>query len=275
MDRQERLSLTWYIARPVLIYIVLLSVVQGILYRLLESFLLFKQTDMVLYYAYWGAYFAAVIAGIAHTAAVIPLLREARREVSLWERRDCWMAHRRDQNTLMLMLLPGVLCTALSFNLFTQRFAAEQAADLSGWRLTVCVLIYGLVTPFTEELVFRGMLFGRLRRHLSFLEAGILSAAVFGAYHGNLRQGLYGLLMGFLFAAAYELTGRFAVPYLLHAVTNAVVLTAASAGLLGNGNGSLWGVFLLSGALCVTGYYAVRLRRTGWDPRKRPGSGRR
>lgn len=84
--------------------------------------------------------------------------------------------------------------------------------------------VYGVVSPFTEEAVFRGSLFGNLRRYIPLWQAIILSALIFGIYHGNPMQIFYAFVMGIVFAAAYARCGQFSVPFLLHAVVNLVIL---------------------------------------------------
>ena len=69
------------------------------------------------------------------------------------------------------------------------------------------VICTGIVIPFTEELIFRGMAYRSLRRELPFAGAAVISAVYFGLFHGNLIQGIYACLMGIFLAGAYELGG--------------------------------------------------------------------
>jgi len=50
--------------------------------------------------------------------------------------------------------------------------------------------------------------------------AVIISALMFGLYHGNLVQGIYAFIMGCLLALVYEWTGSFAAPVLFHMIAN-------------------------------------------------------
>lgn len=89
----------------------------------------------------------------------------------------------------------------------------------------------GIVIPAAEELVFRGLVFGGLRGKCSFGTAACLSAAVFGLYHGNALQGIYGFLMGW--ALAWEMERRQTVKgaVFMHMGANwaSLVLTALTA----------------------------------------------
>ena len=58
------------------------------------------------------------------------------------------------------------------------------------------ILASGILIPFTEEIIFRGLGFAALREKLPFWLSAALSAALFGLYHGNLPQGVYAFLIG-------------------------------------------------------------------------------
>ena len=50
--------------------------------------------------------------------------------------------------------------------------------------------------------------------------AVMISALLFGLYHGNLVQGIYAFIMGCLLALVYEWTGSFVAPVLFHMIAN-------------------------------------------------------
>jgi Predicted metal-dependent membrane protease len=82
------------------------------------------------------------------------------------------------------------------------------------------VLGLGIVIPIAEEVLFRGILFGRLRRVLHRPSAICISALLFGIMHGNLIQFIYAFVMGAIFAYLYDLCGNIKVPICLHIVAN-------------------------------------------------------
>ena len=92
-----------------------------------------------------------------------------------------------------------------------------------GSRAVVGMTIFDTVilTPICEEIVFRGLLFGTLRRRLPLAPAAVLSAAIFAVAHG------YGILgfaavfwSGLLWAWAYERTGSLLPSMAAHAADN-------------------------------------------------------
>ena len=85
------------------------------------------------------------------------------------------------------------------------------------------LLLYGLLAPVLEEVVFRKALYGIFRRFASFTMAMVVSAALFGIYHGNAVQGLYGFLMGLVLAVSYEEYQSILAPVLFHGGANVAV----------------------------------------------------
>ena len=124
------------------------------------------------------------------------------------------------------------LCLAV--NLFfhlsglTARFAEDAALQKEALSensiLRFIVLL--LLSPAAEELVFRGVFFTRMRRWSGFFSSCFVSALIFGVFHGNMLQGIYGFLAGILFAALMERYRNIAIPIAAHAAANAVSLLA-------------------------------------------------
>lgn len=85
--------------------------------------------------------------------------------------------------------------------------------------LTLCI-----AAPLVEEVVFRGMMYGRLKEYMEEIAAAIVSAVIFGIYHGNLTQGVYALLLGVLLCLVKEKCGSMAAPVLLHMSCNTAAL---------------------------------------------------
>ena len=100
-----------------------------------------------------------------------------------------------------------------------QDVASQQYSVVFG----VGAVLFGLISPITEEIVFRGLVFNRMRRYYPTIAAIVLSGVLFGVYHGNLVQGLYGSCMGILLAYTYERLHSFLIPCLFHATANLMV----------------------------------------------------
>lgn len=81
--------------------------------------------------------------------------------------------------------------------------------------LTLCI-----VAPVIEEIVFRGMMYDRLCEYTKEENAILLSALIFGIYHGNLTQGIYAGLLGIFLCIARERCHTMTAPVLLHMSCN-------------------------------------------------------
>ncbi len=90
--------------------------------------------------------------------------------------------------------------------------------------LYVMILLYCIATPVGEELLFRGLIYKLLRKELSIPLAVLISAALFGLYHGNIVQFIYAFTMGIFFALLYEWSGSLIIPVLSHAANNVLAV---------------------------------------------------
>lgn len=113
--------------------------------------------------------------------------------------------------TLFYMLAPGLWESYLELE---ENFHVENS---SPWILffTVC-----LIGPVVEELVFRGMIYGKLRRSFSMIPSMFISAALFGIIHMNWVQGIYAGIAGLALAYIYEKTQTIWASCLMHAIFN-------------------------------------------------------
>lgn len=103
----------------------------------------------------------------------------------------------------------------------------EVADRQYGVAFAVGVILYGMISPLAEEVVFRGVIYNRLRRFYGPAVGIVVSGVLFGAFHGNPVQGVYGACLGMLMAYLYERSGSFRIPVLFHAVANLTVYITA------------------------------------------------
>lgn len=109
----------------------------------------------------------------------------------------------------------------------------QEVADRQyGVAFALGLILYGIISPLAEEVVFRGVIYNRLRRLFHPTIGIIVSGILFGAFHGNLVQAVYGACLGMLMAYLYERSGNFCIPILFHAAANlAVYITARMEGV--------------------------------------------
>lgn len=103
---------------------------------------------------------------------------------------------------------------------------------ISGSALAIQIAAACVAAPAAEELLFRGVVFRRIRASYGATAAVICSSVGFGLFHGNLTQGIYAAVLGVVLAVSYEKTNALFVPVLMHAFANLanLMLTETAAG---------------------------------------------
>ena len=114
--------------------------------------------------------------------------------------------------------------------LYTAVFGEPEQEDIaeSFGPVWVQVLLIVVAASVSEELCFRGMLFGGLRERMPMIAAGLLSGAVFGALHAVTGLSAVPPLIAFglIMAILYEKTGSIVPGILLHMLNNSGALLA-------------------------------------------------
>jgi hypothetical protein len=129
----------------------------------------------------------------------------------------------------------------------------EANAAFYGSTFALELLSSALFTPILEELVFRGIIFSRLRRELPPLPAVVLSALIFAVVHWNIVQFLYAMLLGLVLALLMERTGHLYAAVLGHITANLIAVIRTETGFLAwsvQGDALSW---VVSTALLIVG----------------------
>ena len=71
-----------------------------------------------------------------------------------------------------------------------------------------------------------------MRVYMPKVGAILVAALLFGVYHGNLVQGIYGFFMGIIYTLVYEKYQNFYLTVIMHAITNMVAYFIQLNGLL-------------------------------------------
>ena len=88
--------------------------------------------------------------------------------------------------------------------------------------IVIQILATAVAAPLVEELLFRGLIYKRIRVLVKPVWAAVISAAIFGLAHGNFIQFVYAFILGLLFASVYEKFKTIWIPVALHAGANLV-----------------------------------------------------
>ena len=105
-------------------------------------------------------------------------------------------------------------------------FDSEQAQKVGFDGVTTTaeyvMAFIGLVVlpPIFEELLFRGYLFGRLRKYVPFWLAAIVTSIAFGFVHGQWNVGVDTFVLSIFLCYLREHTGSLWASMLLHGIKN-------------------------------------------------------
>ena len=100
------------------------------------------------------------------------------------------------------------------------RFSDTPQVVVPVWDSIIYVITLCFIVPVTEEVTFRGVIFGQLRRGFGPWASVFLSAVLFGIMHGISVHIGYAIACGLIIAACYHITDSLVAPIILHAVFN-------------------------------------------------------
>ena len=97
----------------------------------------------------------------------------------------------------------------------------DQMAERMFEESRIVVLLSSLVmAPIMEELIFRGLCYGRIRQFTGKGMTILITGLLFGLYHMNLVQLIYAFIMGMFFAFLYERYRDIRLTMLAHFAAN-------------------------------------------------------
>ncbi|MEE0959291.1 MAG: CPBP family intramembrane glutamic endopeptidase [Lachnospiraceae bacterium] len=235
MKKKSIVTLVWRTIYPILIYITITVIVEIIICNIfayqissanpgITSDML---TDMLDGRVTKSAMMINVIAGVI----IIPVLsiilkqdKKSREEKSVIVKKEEYI----------YPFLAGIfMCLGCNWlidmsgiiNIFTG--FNEVADSLYGGSIIFEFIAMVIIAPLLEEILFRGIIFARLREYMSVKVAIVISALIFGIIHGNVVQGIYAFIIGICLAYIYERYNTLLAAVLFHMSANlmSVIMT--------------------------------------------------
>lgn len=203
------LRMVWQVFWPVLVLEAVSFVVSLFLYPSLNLQILTILTDLLAFGLLYPVYRKKWLS--AH---------------DMFDRTEQAPRHFRIKDALFLAVFAAVSCFLLNElillsgidNLSSQYQETNEILYSGG--IISQLLLMAAAAPLAEELIFRGLCYGQLRKHIGAFAAGFFSALWFGVFHGNLVQGIYGFSIGLLLALIYEKYGGLRASMWFHACAN-------------------------------------------------------
>lgn len=127
-------------------------------------------------------------------------------------------------------VVAAYLAFAILYSVLIGQPEQDEIVDRFG-PLGFQILLIVVLAPLAEEIAFRGMLFGGIRKRLPLLPAALVAGAFFGLLHFSTGWSAVPVLifLGALFAILYEKTESLWPPIILHAINNGFAMVVLSA----------------------------------------------
>lgn len=100
------------------------------------------------------------------------------------------------------------------------RYSEVSQTVVPVWDSLLYAFTVSFLVPVSEEMAFRGVVYGSLRKGFGPWVSVIISAVFFGLMHGVSMHIGYALVCGFIIAGCYHLTENLIAPMILHTVFN-------------------------------------------------------
>lgn len=129
---------------------------------------------------------------------------------------DDWSEHGRDKRAgpaewllealFMVLNVPVLMAVNMLSMFITENKVEKYSGSITSVPLVPVIILAGILLPFAEEYVFRGLIMGGYNTSGREGLAVLFSAVMFGLYHLNLNQmaytSVFGLVLGFAAAAS-------------------------------------------------------------------------
>ncbi|MBQ0058532.1 MAG: HAD-IA family hydrolase [Lachnospiraceae bacterium] len=236
--RQDKLPLkVWRVFYPMILYLVISNIFAvgvSLVFSVIGA-ILGASPDVVNDFLTHGMVAMQGLAGLITLPFLILFIKrdEARRSMGYYPRgvfkeiaiKPQWII----AGIIMILIGNKGIGNVIEYTGITQVDQAFQEASeyLFNGPIVLQILVICFFGPVVEELIFRGLIYRRLKDYMGMWPAIWLTPLIFAVYHMNLSQGIFAFLLGMCMTAMYEKTGKLWVSILLHITNNfvAVVFT--------------------------------------------------
>ena len=143
----------------------------------------------------------------------------------------------------------------------------DVSSSLIKGSLVLQIISIGIIVPITEELVYRGLLYNRLKLVTNIKLAAIITSVMFGIFHFNLLQGVYAGLLSFVLIYVMDLYKSIIPSILIHSSVNISALLGTYFGISDRINESMVAyILVMTVELIVAGLiFVICLVKDGVD----------
>jgi membrane protease YdiL (CAAX protease family) len=142
------------------------------------------------------------------------------------DRRIFWLPPLAWLGYMTLTVIAGMIAYALSTYYFNIDLDQAQETGFDNLKLPleyiIAFIALVIMPPIAEELLFRGYLYGRLRRRMNFWWTTLFVSVLFGFVHGQWNVGIDTFVLSLFLCGLREYTGTIWASMVLHGIKNFV-----------------------------------------------------
>lgn len=86
--------------------------------------------------------------------------------------------------------------------------------------LLLQIISVGIAVPIAEELIYRGLVFNRMKNSMDIKVAAVITSLLFGIFHFNLLQGVYAFLLSLLLIYCINFYNSIIPSIIIHSIAN-------------------------------------------------------
>ena len=109
------------------------------------------------------------------------------------------------------------------FNL-NNLFHFTNIYEISNIPIIIEIICSGIIGPILEELVFRGVVYNKLKEFNKPMKSIILASIIFGVFHDNIINAVYAFGVSFMFIYLYEKYKTLKAPIIMHMSLNITII---------------------------------------------------
>ena len=230
----------WGLISPMVLYMIVQVVVSGIVTFgiifaanfVLHDYATFSASKIGMKIAEENILLELLISQIITAPVLIKWLKD---DINLDKETGFFKKFKRTSAFKFLLIIPFGITTMFCANyfvsilqMFMPKFMIDSYVGTSEALTSGPFIIQALATavgaPIVEELMFRGVIYRRLRRMAGVIPSAIIVSLLFGVYHGNWIQAPYALLLGMACVYVYERYKSIIAPMILHVTANFVAI---------------------------------------------------
>ena len=129
--------------------------------------------------------------------------------------------HTRIKINKLLVLILFSMSFALFYNAYLSIICNYHVSELP---LYVQIICSGLIGPIIEELIFRGIIFNKLKETYSINSSMVLTTVIFALFHASLTGIIYTFIFGYMLVNIYQYYKDLRYSILMHISANIIVI---------------------------------------------------